>query len=132
MPLERLERGDKTIHLAEYIRGKTRDGKLLTDKLVAIVEDAKCSANNRIRAIELLFNRGWGRPKEEIAITIETRQLQNFSIEQLRSMLDNVVEGEYHDVNDRKLLPERMSPESPKYWEIEPKTPELTGDTQEC
>ncbi len=127
-----MENGKNPIHLAEYIRGKTGDGKLLTDKLVAILEDTKSRAGDRIRAIVLLFNRGWGRPKEEIAITIETRQLQNFSIEQLRSMLDKVVDREFHEVSDRRLLPERMKPVSDQNEQITPKIPELTGETQEC
>ena len=126
MPLEQLETGDKSVHLAKYIRGKTRDGKALTDWLVKICDDNRTKVSDRIRAIELLFNRGWGKPKEELTITINARPLQEFTITELRQMLGN--SDEFSEGNRDST----SSTVDAEFVEISPKMPELTGDTQEC
>ena len=95
---EGFERNPKQIRLAQYIRGKTQEGKLLTDILWNIANNGRVKVSDRIKAIELLLNRGWGKPKEELTINVNPRPLVEFAIEDLRLMLEGAIEAEVREL----------------------------------
>lgn len=55
--------------LTEYVRKKFgKDGKKLVDALGAILTNDKASAGDKIRAVALLFERGWGKAPIEVDV----------------------------------------------------------------
>jgi len=54
--------------LAVRIRHETQQGKELRDILLGIARDAKESTRHRLRAVEMLLERGWGKPLAAVAV----------------------------------------------------------------
>lgn len=64
----RVPKSIKINDLARKIRARTRNGTELLDVLLDIVGDKKCRPKDRIDAIKILIERGWGRVPMEIEV----------------------------------------------------------------
>lgn len=96
-PIELALPVPKPASLAQKVQRLTADGHLLVGFLVAVITNPKEKTPNKLKAAELLFSRGWGKPKEQLDINItDSRPLAEFAVEELRKMLDTteVVEAE--------------------------------------
>ena len=71
--------------LAAYIQKKLGGGKIVVDYWVGVMSDAKSRQADRLKASELLANRGWGKPKETLAVEV-ANGLDQLSLEQLVDM----------------------------------------------
>ena len=63
------------VNLAAHIRRHTRDGRDLVEFLVGIVNDDGQKADDRIKAIGILLDRGWGRPDASITLSSDGKPL---------------------------------------------------------
>lgn len=59
-----------------YVQEKIgTDGKKLVDMLWAIAQDKTTKDADRLRAIEILLDRGWNKPTQGVHLTEEMRPL---------------------------------------------------------
>ena len=70
--------------LAAYIQKKLGGGKVVVDYWVGVMTGDGRQAD-RLKASELLANRGWGKPKETLAVEV-ANGLDQLSLEQLVDM----------------------------------------------
>lgn len=64
-----------TAGLAEYIRKHTHNGHDLVDYLVQVADSKDAKTHDRLAAVAMLLERGWGRPDAEISLLIEGKPL---------------------------------------------------------
>ncbi len=62
--------GGRNPGLAARTRKATHDGRDIVDYWVAVLADAGEKTTDRLRAAELLANRGWGQPNLDIDATL--------------------------------------------------------------
>ena len=96
--------------ITEYISEKTDEGRRIIDELWILVRDPGTRTRDRIKAMEILLDRGFGRAVQQVEIAGEvsvTRELGSFTDLELMELVDlrrklrdeeRVVEGEVTDV----------------------------------
>jgi hypothetical protein len=76
-----------TASLVRYIRDNTNDFQDIVDRLIDIINGTKYSPANRIRAMEVLFDRGLGKPHQSQSIGLAHKI--NTPLEELLDKIDN-------------------------------------------
>ncbi len=71
--------------LANYIQRKLKGGQVIVDYWVGVME-GKGREADRLKASELLASRGWGKPKETLAVEVAGSGLDSKSLEELTAM----------------------------------------------
>ena len=71
--------------LANYIQHKLKGGQVIVDYWIAVMESTAREAD-RLKASELLASRGWGKPKETLAIELPGDGLDQLDLEDLVAM----------------------------------------------
>lgn len=61
--------GGRPKGFGSYIREQTQDGLELANILLKIARAKKTSAADRIKAVQVLGDRGWGKPPQSVALT---------------------------------------------------------------
>jgi hypothetical protein len=56
-------------HFTEVVRSKTRNGKVLIEMALRIIESAEAKDADKLRAAEFLASYGWGRPVQMMGIS---------------------------------------------------------------
>ena len=56
-----------SIGLAAYVQQQTNKGRVLMDFLLHVINDDTAKNDDRIRAVGLLLDRGWGKPEQPIS-----------------------------------------------------------------
>jgi len=77
--------------LQTYVATKTHDGRKMVDELWSIALDAKIRVRDRIKAMEILLERGFGKPVQQVEVDGQvnlTRELSSFSDKELMELVD--------------------------------------------
>ncbi len=100
LAINKAEKPEKL--LASYIQKKLGGGKVVVDYWVAVMNNVKNRQSDRLKASELLANRGWGKPKEVLAIEAGGDGLAQLSLETLLAMAaawnSGIVEGQVREI----------------------------------
>ena len=64
-----------TAGLADYIRKHTHNGRDLVDFLVIVAGDREKRIDDRLKAVGMLLERGWGRPDVSVNLTTDGKPL---------------------------------------------------------
>ena len=96
--------------ITEYISEKTDEGRRIIDELWILVRDPGTRTRDRIKAMEILLDRGFGRAVQQVEIAAEvavTRELGSFTDAELMELVDlrhrlrqdeQAIEGEVTDI----------------------------------
>lgn len=84
LALNTAEKPEK--QLAKYIQKKLGGGQVIVDYWFGVMTSSKARDADRLKASELLASRGWGKPKETLAIEVAGDGLDQLPLEQLVAM----------------------------------------------
>jgi len=103
-------RPKKNPAITQYISEKTGEGRKIIDELWVIARDDGTRTRDRIKAMEILLDRGFGRAVQQVEIAAEvavTRELGSFTDAELMELVDlrhrlrqdeQAIEGEVTDI----------------------------------
>lgn len=73
--------------IAGLVRERTADGVEPVEVLLKIMRDKKAAKRDRIKAAEVLLDRGWGKPQQQVEVTTPpVADLSKLTVDQLREV----------------------------------------------
>ena len=91
-------------NLAFSVRVATEQGRSVVGFLTQVLMNTEETTTDRLKAADMLLNRGWGRAPVEVHIQVEeTITLKSYSIDELISMRETMKALEASEVVDAEF-----------------------------
>jgi len=95
-----------------FIANQTMDGRKIVNELWHIAQDRQVRVRDRIKAMEILLERGFGKPVQQVEVEGQvslTRELGSFSDQELMELVDlrkKLLSDEEHTVEgESRIVP---------------------------